>query len=261
MKVYAFGDTDKPGIMLFPGTCCYWKSNFGHVLDHLQQHFYTLVASYSGFDDTEHSTFISELDEVEKIENYIKTNLDGKLFAAYGCSLGGSVVSLLVSRENIHIEHAIIGSSDMDQAPKWLAKLETAIMLPLIYPLISGQGSSFMRKKMEKKLKEGGEQAEYMKQFMKIMGMDGSVDLSFMSKESAKNQFYTDLYTKVGEHIQVPGTTIHVFYAKKMGEKYLQRYHKYFADPDIHTFDLKHEQLLLDADRWTKEVCNACGIS
>ena len=25
MKVYEFGDTDKPGIMLFPGTYCYWK--------------------------------------------------------------------------------------------------------------------------------------------------------------------------------------------------------------------------------------------
>lgn len=30
MKVYEFGEADKPVIMLFPGTCCYWKSNFGH---------------------------------------------------------------------------------------------------------------------------------------------------------------------------------------------------------------------------------------
>ena len=52
MKVYEFGDTDKPGIMLFPGTCCYWKTNFGHVLENLQKHFYTMVVSYSGFDDT-----------------------------------------------------------------------------------------------------------------------------------------------------------------------------------------------------------------
>ena len=35
-----------------------------------------------------------------------------------------------------------------------------------------------------------------------------------------KNQFCTDLYTKVGKHIQVTGTTIHVFYALKMGKKY-----------------------------------------
>lgn len=56
-----------------------------------------------------------------------------------------------------------------------------------------------------------------------------------------RNQFCTDLYTKVGEKIQTPGTTIHVFYAKKMGEKYLERYHKYFADPDICEYDLQHE--------------------
>ena len=53
MKVYEFGDKNKPSIMLFPGTCCYWKTNFGHVLDGLQEHFHTLVVSYSGFDDTE----------------------------------------------------------------------------------------------------------------------------------------------------------------------------------------------------------------
>lgn len=32
MKVYEFGEADKPVIMLFPGTCCYWKSNFGNVI-------------------------------------------------------------------------------------------------------------------------------------------------------------------------------------------------------------------------------------
>ena len=53
MKVYEFGDKNKPSIMLFPGTCCYWKTNFGHVLGGLQEHFHTLVVSYSGFDDTE----------------------------------------------------------------------------------------------------------------------------------------------------------------------------------------------------------------
>ena len=74
MKVYEFGDKNKPGIMLFPGTCCYWKSNFGHVLENLQKLFYTMVVSYSGFDETENTTFISELDEVKKVETYIKNN-------------------------------------------------------------------------------------------------------------------------------------------------------------------------------------------
>ena len=260
MKVYEFGDKSKPGIMLFPGTCCYWKSNFGHVLENLQKLFYTMVVSYSGFDETENTTFISELDEVKKVETYIKNKFGGKIFAAYGCSLGGSLVSLLVGRQNIHIDHAIIGSSDMDQAPKWLAKIETAIMIPLFYPFITGKSDCFLRRKMDKRLQQGGESAEHTKKFLEIMGVGSGIDLSFISKESMKNQFCTDLYTKVGEKIHAPGTTIHVFYAKKMGEKYLERYLKYFADPDIREFDLQHEQLLMDAERWTEEVCKACGV-
>ena len=161
--------------MLFPGTCCYWKNNFGHVLDLLQQHFYTLVVSYSGFDETENTTFVSELDETEKIEAFIKERFDGKIFAAYGCSLGGSVVSLLVSRQNVHIDHAMIGSSDMDQAPKWLAKLETALMIPVFYPLITGNGSSGLKKKLEKKMNEESDRSEYIKKFMKMMGINSGM--------------------------------------------------------------------------------------
>ena len=106
----------------------------------------------------------------------------------------------------------------------------------------------------------GDDRAEYMKKFMALMGSGSDMDFSFISKESVRNQFCTDLYTKVGEHISAPGTTIHVFYALKMGAKYRDRYLKYFADPDIREFDLLHEELLLDADHWTREVCLACGI-
>ena len=75
-----------------------------------------------------------------------------------------------------------------------------------------------------------------------------------------KNQFCTDLYTSVGEHISVPGTTIHVFYAKKMGEKYLERYRKCFADPDICEFDLQHEELLaVYPDDWVKVIAEICN--
>ena len=150
---------------------------------------------------------------------------------------------------------------DMDQAPKWLAKLETAIMMPMFYPFITGKESGILKKVFEKKMNEGNDSSEYMKKFMEIMGKGSGIDFSFISKESMKNQFCTDLYTSVGEHINVPGTTIHVFYAKKMGEKYLERYRKCFADPDICEFDLQHEELLLDADRWVHEVCRVCGIN
>ena len=103
MKIYSFGEETKPAILLLPGTCCHWKRNFGHVIPLLQEHFYVLCASYDGFDETEDSTFPNMLIETAKLESYIQKNLGGQLFAAYGCSLGGSFVGLMVQRKKIHI--------------------------------------------------------------------------------------------------------------------------------------------------------------
>ena len=131
-----------------------------------------------------------------------------------------------------------------------------------VLSVLTGKENSRMEKMFNKKMNQGDEkEADYMKKFMEVMGRDSGIDFSFISKDSVRNQFCTDLYTKVGEHISAPGTVIHVFYARKMGEKYLARYQKYFADPDIRKFDLRHEELLLDADVWTNEVCKACGIT
>ena len=54
------------------------------------------------------------ISQTEKIETYVRENYEGKIKAAYGCSLGGSFVGLLVQRRIIHIDHAILGSSDME---------------------------------------------------------------------------------------------------------------------------------------------------
>lgn len=77
MKVYEFGDKQKPAILLLPGTCCYWRSNFGHVIEPLQRNFYVCCVSYDGFDDTEDTEFPSMLEETAKIENYIREKHGG----------------------------------------------------------------------------------------------------------------------------------------------------------------------------------------
>lgn len=148
----------------------------------------------------------------------------------------------------------------MDQISKFLAKLQTALVMSIIYPLITGKGSRLAKKFISKRMNSQDENADYRKKFMELKGIGSGIDFSFISKESMKNQFCSDLYTKVGQQIQVPHTTIHIFYAKKMGEKYRKRYEKYFKQPDIIEFDLRHEELLLDASRWVKEVCMACQI-
>ena len=253
MKFYEFGVRTSPVILLLPGTYCHWKLNFGEVIPLLEPHFHVVCVSYGGFDDTEDTVFPDMIAETEKIESYIQDHFGGTIRAAYGCSLGGSFVGLLVQRQNIHIDHAILGSSDLDQDTPWKAKLKCRIAIPLLHKIVStGEYPKVLRGLMEKK------RTPYRDKFMAMFGI-GNGGLPFMKRESIYNQFYSDLITPLEDNIAVPGTTVHCFYAAKMGEEYLQRYQKHFVNPVIHRFDMEHEELLvLYPHQWAEKVKEVC---
>jgi hypothetical protein len=75
--------------------------------------------------------------------------------------------------------------------------------------------------------------------------------------ESIKNEYYTDLLTRLQDDIRVEHTRVHFIYAKKMGEKYLARYRKHFRDPEIRAFDMQHEQWLFGGDEYAVPVLKA----
>lgn len=80
-----------------------------------------------------------------------------------------------------------------------------------------------------------------------------------VSKKSMKQQFYSDLVTPLGEKIKADGTTVHIFYARQMGEKYRNRYPLHFSDPDIIEQDYGHEELLFFyPEEWVKEIRKCC---
>ena len=239
MKIYSFGAEKAPVILLLPGTCCHWKGNFGKVIPMLTDTFRVLSVSYDGFDETERTEFPTMPEETEKIETYIREHCGGHIRAAYGCSLGGSFVGLLAARGNIHMDYGILGSSDLDQASPFAAKLQTNLLLPLIYPVIrDGQFKSrFLQKRLQKRQAEMG---DYVDAFMDMLG--GA--RPYVTMRSCRNQFYSDLLTPLPDRIDVPGTEIHIFYALKMGEKYRERYVRHFANPVIHEQNLQHEELL-----------------
>lgn len=251
MRFYEFGDQDKPAILLLPGTCCHWKNNFGHVIDLLKKDFYVVCVSYDGFDENESTIFPTMRLETKKIEQYIKKRFHGTVKAVYGCSLGGSFVGLLAQRNKIHMEHGIIGSSDLDQEDKkWKAKLKTDLFIPMYYRMLQ---KGKVNKKLYNKMKNStGE--EYTKKGLLMMGF-GGVDVKFIKKESMKNQFYSDLITALKEKIEAEGTTIHCFYAEKMGEEYQKRYQVHFKNPHIVRHDLNHEELLVcHKEEWVEEI-------
>lgn len=255
MKVYTFGNKENPAIMLFPGTCCHWKGNFGNVIPLLEKDFYVLCISYDGFDETENTEFPTMLEETEKIEEYIKEDFGGHIRAAYGCSLGGSFVGLLAARGNVHMDYGILGGSDLDQSSPFAAAITAGIMIPLLYPFV--RDGRFKLKLLQKRLeRREKEMPEYVGEFMKSFG--GA--RRYVTKKSCKNQFYSDLVTPLPDKIYLEGTEIHIFYALKMGEKYRARYMRHFANPVIHEQDMQHEELLVRyPEKWAELVKSIIG--
>ena len=184
----------------------------------------------------------------EKIEDYLLEKHGGRVDGAYGSSLGGSFVGLLIQRKRVRIDHALLGSSDLDQGGKLSARLLTMI----VGPLLSGACTSEKKRaKLKAKLRKKGA----------IGGGDKSLDFADAFIDSMKTlnprtisrQFYSDYVTPLDDDIHVDGTTVHIVYALQMGEKYGKRYRRHFRDPDIHEFDIKHEVWLYD-DAWRKPV-------
>lgn len=256
MKFYSFGDPQAPVLLLLPGTCCPWQI-FEEVLPLLTPTFYVVCASYDGFDETEDTLFPDMLTETQKIEAYIAEHFGGRICAAYGCSLGGSFVGLLVQRRVIHIDHGILGSSDLDQAGPLAARLQTALMAPMLGNMLrKGKLPRWMQKRLEAK---SPEDRPYYEKMLKMFGLDGE-GRAYIRPESVRNQFYSDLVTPLEDAIDVPGTMIHCFYAVKMGGKYLERYQKHFKNPDIRRHNMQHEELLMRyPEEWAAEVRRCCG--
>lgn len=258
MRFYTFGNEKNPVILLLPGTCCHWKRNFEPVIPLLERDFYVVCVSYDGFDETEDTIFPDMLTEAAKIEEYVQENFGRNIHAAYGCSMGGSFVGLLIQRGKIHIGHGILGSSDLDQGGGVSAWLQAKLISSVLHGIFrKGKLPGWMKKRLDKKPQED---RAYMEKMLEMFGV-GATDMAFVRKKSIFNQFYSDLVTQLEDGISAPGTRAHIFYAVKMGGQYEERYFKHFKDPDIHCYDMQHEELLVCyPQQWAEEVRRYCKI-
>ena len=242
MQFVEMGNPSGKTLMLLPGTACDYQTNFGAVLDRLGEKYHLICVNYGS--DT---IFPDMITVTENIETYIKEKNGGRLDGAIGSSLGSSFVGQLIQRENIHIDHGIFGSPDLDQSGKVSAWLQSKLVVPL---LTSFTKSEKKMAKTREKLKSFFEMNDEMAN--RFMGC-----FAKFSPESIKNEYYTDLLTWLKDNIHVEGTKVHFIYANKMGEKYLKRYRRYFRDPEIREFDMQHEQWLFGGEQYTAPVLEA----
>ncbi|HJJ47188.1 MAG TPA: alpha/beta hydrolase, partial [Methanocorpusculum sp.] len=86
-------------MVLLPGTGCTWELNFMRVIDDLAARWHLICVDYDGFetDPAQRTDFTDILTIVSKVEDYILANHGGRVDAAYGSSLGGTLAAQLAA--------------------------------------------------------------------------------------------------------------------------------------------------------------------
>lgn len=248
MDFQEFGNQKGKTLLLLPGTACTWQLNFKHVVDALAARYHVIAVNYDGFEGDRSRVFTDVPTVTRKIEDYILERHGGRVDGAYGSSLGGSFVGLLIQRKRVHIDHGFIGSSDLDQGGRVFARLLTAIVSPMLSGACTSEKKrASLKAKLQKKgaIGDGAQSLEFANDFIDNMAN--------LNPKTISREFYSDYITPLEDGIHVDGTRVHVVYALKMGEKYGERYRRHFRDPDIHEFDMKHEVWLYDAE-WRQPV-------
>ena len=114
-----FGREDAPSLLLIPGLGVSYEI-FLSLIGLLRDKFRIIAVQVDGFTIGKYTRFTSIDDQAAQVIAYVKVHLDGRLDCAYGLSLGGKILSRVLERDEITVDHAILDAAPLLPLPKWL---------------------------------------------------------------------------------------------------------------------------------------------
>ena len=118
MDFAVYGREEAPSLLLIPGLGVSYEI-FYPLIDLLKDRFHIISVGIDGFLLGEASAFTSVDDQAGQIIQYVQRNLSGHLDASYGLSLGGKILSRILERNEIVVDHAIMDAAPLLPLPKW----------------------------------------------------------------------------------------------------------------------------------------------
>lgn len=119
MNFQIFGNAKAPTLLLIPGLGVSYEI-FLPLIRLTEDKFRVIAAEVDGFTLGKHTQFTSVDDQAAQVIGYIKTHYNGHLDCAYGLSLGGKILSRILERNEVVINHAILDAAPLLPLPKWL---------------------------------------------------------------------------------------------------------------------------------------------
>ncbi len=119
MNFQIFGNAKAPTLLLIPGLGVSYEI-FLPLIRLTEDKFRIIAAEVDGFTLGKHTQFTSVDDQAAQVIGYIKTHYNGHLDCAYGLSLGGKILSRILERNEVVINHAILDAAPLLPLPNWL---------------------------------------------------------------------------------------------------------------------------------------------
>ncbi len=118
MRFEEYGTKGAPTLLLIPGLGVSHEIFFP-LIELLHEKFHIIAAQVDGFTIGHPTRFTSIDDQAEQIIAHITTHHNGHLECAYGLSLGGKILSRILERSEITIDHAILDAAPLLPLPRW----------------------------------------------------------------------------------------------------------------------------------------------
>ncbi|MBO7575793.1 MAG: alpha/beta hydrolase [Bacteroidales bacterium] len=119
MRFELLGKEGAPSLMLIPGLGVSYEI-FLPLVELLKDKFQIIAVQVDGFTLGEQTCFTSVDDQAAQTIAFIRNRFDGHLDGAYGLSLGGKILSRILERDEVTIDHAILDAAPLLPLPKWL---------------------------------------------------------------------------------------------------------------------------------------------
>ena len=119
MNIQLFVKNEAPTLLLIPGLGVSYEI-FLPLIRLLEERFRILAVEVDGFTLGKQTRFTSINDQVVQIIAYVQQHCEGHLDVAYGLSMGGKILSRMMERNEITIDHAILDAAPLLPLPKWL---------------------------------------------------------------------------------------------------------------------------------------------
>ena len=118
MTFHTYGHPEKPSLLLIHGLGVSHEI-FLPLIGLLKDRYAIVAVGIDGFLIGQESRFTSVDDQAAQAIRYVRENLGGRLDVAYGLSLGGKILSRILERDEIVIDHAILDAAPLLPLPKW----------------------------------------------------------------------------------------------------------------------------------------------